>query len=204
MRSLLLLAALSLALGACTEDHSTIWVARLAAPELDDGACTASALQPSNSSLSAGSPYTVFLVVANGVRDNTRPLANNTSAVVLEGVEVTLTDSAGAALGGSYTQLIGGLVPSANVAGQPEQLVVSATIIPANVSSALAPGSVVVATMQVYGHTLGGFEVESAPFFWPITIEAPLTCTVCSDEATAADECTPGQDGGCAVVTCTP
>lgn len=206
MRPSVLFAVLaSLALSGCTENHSTIWIARLAAPEAGDGdgtRCAASDTTMVSSSVTPGSAYSTFLVVSNGVRNNARDLSNDTGGVILEGIEVTLSDAGGNPVGGAFTVPVGGMVPSADSPTDPGQFTTFAQILPASVTAGLAVDTVVIASAQVYGHTLGGHEVESAFFSWPISVVAPSGCTVCSDDASGIDLCTPGQDGACTVVEC--
>src|SRR5690606_19834806 len=135
------------------DDHSTIWIDRLAAPTAEEAGCVASGDALVGGTVRAGSHYSAFLVLSNAVRNNARDLSNDTAPVLVEGIEISLSDAEGNPIGGSYTQPVGGLIPSSSGPGDVGQTTVGVTIIPANISGGLAPGSMVIVSMQVFGHT---------------------------------------------------
>ncbi|MBC7173881.1 MAG: hypothetical protein H5U40_15680 [Polyangiaceae bacterium] len=190
-----------IAASGCTDDTATMWITGLRAP---DENCVASDILVGAPSIdpASGASYTAFLSIANAIRGNGTDIANDSNWVALERIEVTLTSASGDSIdvgsANPYSMPIGGLIPSAASASEPSEATVVAVILPASAVAALPVGQYVVATIQPFGHTLGGIDVEGAPFSMPIFVSAPSSCTrKCPDEASGADLCTPGQDGGC-------
>lgn len=194
-----------LAATACTDDHTTIWIAQVSAPSFDEG-CTTSGVALLNSTWDpmSGSSYSQFLLIQNAIRSNASDIANDSNWVQIEGIEVTLTDAvSGNELTPPYSIPVGGTIPSATGPSSFGEATVSAIIIPASKADAVeAAMGLVVAEIVPFGRTFGGLEVEGRPFTWPIqiVIGGAASCTVCPDEANALDQCSPGQDGACTVL----
>jgi hypothetical protein len=146
--------------------------------------------------------YAPFLLVGNQMvpvgNDNT--LKTETSRISLKGAEVKLTTAGGAVIANYTTTTSGTIDP---VAGpDPGYGVTQVTMIPPK--AVTAPGSFI-ATVKVFGETLGNRNVESGEFAFPITVcqgclvffnkdsQDAGTCVAPSGSPVGA--CLPGQDG---------
>ncbi len=115
-----------------------------------------------------GRSYRAVLVVGNQVvkQGSREKLRTETSNVVLQGAEVELTDPGGSSIG-PFTAVGAGLIAGASSGESPGYGAVGVELIPAGIS--MAPGQWV-ANIKVFGKTLGGSEVESGVFSYPITV----------------------------------
>jgi hypothetical protein len=118
--------------------------------------------------------YIATLLIGNQLipRGNNNTLRPETSRVHFYEAEVTLFDFAGGELA-AYTQPLTGFAdPTNNTApgyGLADLLVVDPSAV-----AALTPGQTIVARIKVYGRTLGGIEVETD--FWDYPIEVCSQC----------------------------
>lgn len=112
--------------------------------------------------------YQAALIVGNQLvpRGEEEKLRTESSHIVLEGAEVTLTDIGGAQLE-AYTVDTTGYVP-ATEGDQPGYGVAFVPLIPA--SGTVSAGNSYRAIVRVFGRTLGGQEVESGDYVFPISI----------------------------------
>ncbi len=190
-----------LAASACTDQSTTIYITDIVLPEEEDGLCV-----PSDTSVSLSSwnpdvgAYVQYITVVNAVRANASDISNDPSIVYMEGIEVTITDVDGNEIVPAYSVPVAGSIPSATSATSFGSATFGAVIIPSGVASAVASTSFVVVTIVPFGTTLGGLEVEGPPFSLPVSIVPGFSCTVCPDDASPVDVCSPGQDGACTVL----
>lgn len=160
--------------------------------------------------------YQATVLVANQLtpRGVKKQLRTETQGVELEGAEVTVTDARGAVLD-EFTVPAGGFVStnSSESAGYGIALV---TLIPPGLGGRLRDGlpgrnssQTVIAQIRVFGTTLGGTEITSGPYTFPIDVcngclvDFPLEAVedtgdgrVCagSTEDIESSQCIRGQD----------
>jgi hypothetical protein len=214
---------LCLALGACDNEPTSLVIRGIGIPEADND-CT---ITPSATTLTrpAGTldvgltqQYEAWVVVANQLtpRGRKNNLRTETSGVVLEGAEVRVEDSQGAVLI-EFTAAASGFI-DASGSETPGFGAASATLIPPQHASELAaelasdPNRIInrVAYVKVYGHTVGGVELESVEFAFPIRVclfclvdysaatvdvaSGTLQCVPTPGSEEEALPCDPGQD----------
>jgi hypothetical protein len=163
--------------------------------------------------------YTAALLVGNQMtpRGDKTQLRPETKRVNLQGAEVILTDLAGAVIEPAFS------VPGAGYADvssgdDPAYGVIFAELIPRTVGSRLAEDlegdpnlRTIIAEVRVFGTAIGGHELESGPFIYPIqvcygcSVLFPLVAMVpdsagnliCGGDAEGVNEelpCAEGQD----------
>jgi hypothetical protein len=194
---------------ACTNQNSTIFITQFNSRTFTNGSCVSSntPLADPRWYPAIGQPYIGFFKVTNLIRRNPRDIANDPSFVHLTEIEVELTDADGNTIDvgavNPYTIPVSGpLIPSASSATSAGTADVFATIIPSSYGPALSAfnGGYVVAHIRAFGRTLGGIDVDSSSFLWPILIgDSPGP--VCEGDATAVDSCFPGQDGASPIIS---
>ncbi|MCS6799232.1 MAG: hypothetical protein NZ898_12015 [Myxococcota bacterium] len=162
----------------------------------------------------ATNSYALHPVYVNQMRSRQAdaPPRADPNGIRIEGAEVELRDTAGAplALGAGlpnpYTVMSGTFVPSIS-ANSDGVAVGELEVIPAPYAGALPVGGTVVIAVRVFGETLGGVDIESAEYLWPIDVCAsdlsgptPVSCLLLppSDEVDIAC-CTCGNDFQCEV-----
>jgi hypothetical protein len=208
-RSLSLIAALALLAGCAPGDPGLV-ILNVVAP---DEQCVYDVSNPQRSGgvwdLSLDASYGVALRVGNQLIDLGNSGATgvpraNPNLIDVQELEVEVRDSAGAPLdlGGlpnPYTVPAGGgLIPSGDGTTAGEGLS-SADLIPQVYIESLRPfvGSTIVVSFRAIGTTVGGSELVSSEFDYPIQLcsECLFGCAT-DDEGNAlcAPSCTPGQD----------
>jgi len=233
--SLIALGAFGMVLGpGCADNRSSIFVR--GAMVIPQDTCTV--LADSNADMlfrgaydlafAAGgaSEYTAALLVGNQLvrRGNAATLRTETSRVIFREAEINLTNSAGDPItNGNFLVPVSGFADPAT-GTDPGYGAVAVTLIDATSAQSITAGQEVVANIILRGETLGGVEVETDAWGFPITVcngclvyfpaeaddpaKAGVDCDV-RDEAPFY--CRPGQDNAvdcrvCAgiVPACTP
>jgi hypothetical protein len=215
LRSFAVLSGFALALGGCADNESMLYIQGVIALNRTD--CV---LNPeSNAELLPGgildqslaSGYRAALLVGSQLtqRGSREQLRTETARLSLRGAEVSLESVAGEPLMDEFSALGTGFVnPSSGTEPGFGGLIVD--IIPAGVT--LDDGQII-AQIRAFGETLGGQEVESNLFPFPISVcsgclieypasandqpaGAPYLCGFSADEGTRSDEriCFAGQD----------
>ncbi len=187
---------------ACVENDSSIFVRNVQAPPQNrqNGACLYTP-DPTQPFLSEGvldvaitPTYTGRLLVGNqlsprGDQLNVRAESNR---VHLNGAVVRVTGADGASIG-EFTSVTSGFVdPGAN--NQPSFGIAGLTLLDAATTAAInvqgADSRLVIANVKVFGQTLGGVDVESGEFQFPIRV-----CNGCLiDFSRGDDPANPGLD----------
>jgi len=180
---------------ACADDDGSIFVhSALAPPTSRTGSTCQYTADPTQASLSQGSldvaireSYSAQLLVGNQMiqrGDPTAPRAES-NRVHLNGAIVRVTDGNGGDIT-SFTSVASGFVDAAS-GNQPSYGIAGVTALDATTVSNLRVGTgatrLVIANMKVFGKTIGGVDVESAEFSFPIRV-----CNGCSiDFSTGTD-----------------
>jgi hypothetical protein len=210
--------ALLAALGAsaCSDNDSTLYIQGVLAA--DAPACEFSS-DPGAKTLLHGaldlafrSKYEGVVLVANQLapRGDKKQLRTETSGLQIRGAEVVLTTSTGSVLD-SFSTNGGGFV-GASRSETPGYGLAEVTMIPASRGSALAEElskdrnlrRTLVARIRVFGDTLGGVEVTSGDFTYPIDVcwgclvEYPLEAVVAAGDGTGGLVCGDALDGATA------
>ncbi len=178
-------ACLGAFIAACAHDDSTVFIRGVLAPPVtgaQNGVCTYLA-DPTAPELSSGTldialaqSYQGNILVGNqmspkAASDQTR---TETSRVSLQGAIVHVTDASGAEIN-SFTSLGTGSVDPA-LSGLPGYGYVAAVLLDSKTADILrgslpAAGSkTVVARFKIFGQTLGGLDVETNEFQYPISV----------------------------------
>jgi len=198
-----LVAVGSLLTPACADDDGSIFIhSALAPPTSRTGnSCTYTA-DPTQPALAQGlldvgarDTYLVQLLVGNQMiqrGDPTAPRAES-NRVHLDGAVVRVTDEKGADLS-SFTSVASGFVDVSS-GNQPSYGFAGLTALDANATKNLnvATGGIklVIANMKVFGKTLGGVDVESAEWAFPIRVcnGCLIDFTAGTDPAISAQNC---------------
>ena len=168
----------------CTDDNPGFFIRGVLAPPTPAGAaaCTYTA-DPTAGMIGSGvldiafiSSYTPSILVGNQLiarGDPTVPRVD-TSRIVIQGAVVNLTDLQGNAIK-SFTTLGSGLVDGAAGASPGYGVMITSLVDPdaANVLRASIPArgtKGVVAKFKVFGRTVGGVDVETAEFQFPLSV----------------------------------
>jgi hypothetical protein len=208
VQSLVLVLA-CLAASGCTHQNSTIFISQIDAPALTNEVCTTSSTPLVNPRWSPdqGFSYVAYFRVTNLIRSNAGDLSNDSSFVLLEEIEVALEDADGNTIdvGGinPYTVPVSGpLIPSATSGSSGSSADFFSIVIPSSYGPAIEAfeGAYVVAHIRAFGRTVGGHDVESPTFTWPILIQSGAGA-VCESDAGPVDVCLPGQDGANTVIS---
>lgn len=207
-------ALLMIAAPGCADNESTLFIRQAQiAQSTSGGGCTVDS-SPTSKALMGGimdvafaTQYGANLLVGNqlvdrGSRDHVK---TETSRVQLEGSEVYLTDSAGRQLGAPFTVPGIGFIDPAS-GSNPSYGVLKSVLVDSVTGSklraemsALPYGTVrrITAHVKVFGRSLGGLEVESGE--WNFPIEVCYGCLVsfppeAINQATTPPSCSTGQD----------
>jgi len=171
-------------IASCSENESSIFIRQVLKPSGAD--CSFSA-EPGGSALSTGvmdlaftREYQAGLLLGNQLveRGSADQLRTETARFLAEGAEVELETTDGKGIN-SFTVPVRGFVdPSTGT--EPGWGVVTATLIDSGTGQGLAAGfpegqrstveGLVVAVVKVFGHTLGGKELDSGKYRFPISI----------------------------------
>ena len=206
--SLAVVAALAVLIPACAENESSIFIRACLVPNDE---C---AVEPTVDTLTRqegfldtkfGGSYACSLLIGNHLA----PLGNSalrteTSRVQIYAFEVTIKDAQSGAVLRSYSDPVNGFIDPGQ-APSPGYGAVNALLLDVATAEALVNngGSEVLSTVIARGRTLGGTEVESAP--WTMQIGVCRGCT-CNEDCTGIDlsdeklDCQAGRDGHCSFV----
>lgn len=224
----LLLALAGIWLGGCAENRSSLFIRQVVAPQGDSATCEYTN-SPSAGALFSGVldaglalEYRAKVLVGNQIvrRGDENTLRTETSRIQLNEADVTVLDASGASVTrtdgstAAFTIPISGFVDPGSGSepgyGLADVLLIDAVTAQGLATQAQMAGlSPVVASVVVRGETLGGNEIESAPWQFPITV--CVGCTVvfppaaddsanplpdCDSPSTEdfVANCTPGQD----------
>lgn len=170
-----------ISLGGCVEDRTTLFIAGVYsfAGETTcevEVSLTANQLAAGFYDPGTGAPYQMYLLVANGIQ----PLGDNdtlrpeTSRIVIEGAVIRVTESLGGAGVTEFTQNLG-FVVNPDDSEDPGLAAVGIPAIPAGMG---LPDNEYTIFVSVFGETLGGIDVESSEFAFPVTVQSggALTC----------------------------
>jgi hypothetical protein len=179
--SLIALGALGMVFSSgCADNRSSIFIR--GAMAIPQDTCTVTA-DPGSAMLfrgaydtafaaAAASEYNAALLVGNQLvrRGSATTLRTETSRVDFYEAEITLTDSAGAAIAnGNFVVPVTGFADP-GTGTDPGYGTVSVTLIDATSAQAIAPGQEVIANVILRGETLGGVDVETDAWPFPITV----------------------------------
>lgn len=190
-------ATLVLATQGCTDARTSVFIRQMQALSDD---CTVSG-DPASFALLAGvvdptltSSYAAAMLVGNqlvqrGEADLLRP---ETNRVQFYSVDVEVFDFAGNSVGAYSVPATGFADPASG--SSPGYGVVAATIIDPGAMAALTPGTTAVSRVVVYGVTLGGIEVETAPWDFPILVGGLGCATPANPDDDIKRVCILGQD----------
>jgi hypothetical protein len=161
----------ALSVSACADNESMLFIVGVLAVEETDCIGTPQAAATLRTGgvldISLRSSYGVTLLVGSQLttRGNRDQLRTETARLAMRGAEIHLETAEGAALA-EFTTISSGFVHPAS-GTDPGYGAIAAELIPAG--APVAPG-VVVARISVFGDTLGGEEVQSNEFVYPIQI----------------------------------
>jgi hypothetical protein len=196
----------ALSLG-CADNNTTIFIRQVQFPEVQDNCAVTN--DPGAAQLGQGfldtlyrGSYQGWLLVGNQMLSRSDPtrLKIESHRVQIYEADITVFDAAGAERA-SYTVPVSGFVDSSQ--GQaPSYGLVNVPLIDEGTGSTLTPGQTVISRVQVFGESLGGVEVESGVFDFPIFVcrtgavddFSCLGCLAADLDAEVAPVCTLGQD----------
>jgi hypothetical protein len=173
-----LAAGVSVMSAGCTEDDSTLFIVGVA--KIDSG-CTYSAgasttlLPRGQLDLGFDGSYQAGLVLANQMasRGQKTRSRTETSRIILEGAEVTLVLPSGATLRDTFSAPGAGFV-DVSTGADPGFGILSVVVVPRPSTpqerQALYDAGYVLAEIKAFGKTLGGQEVESNVYRFPIEV----------------------------------
>lgn len=187
---------------ACAENDQTIYVRQVLAPPQNrqNGTCiylpdpTQPFLAEGTLDLAVRNTYAATVLVGSqllprGDQTNTRAESNRAH---INGAVVKVTDANGAFIG-ELTSLAAGFVdPAQSGAASFGVVGITAMDAPTTAKLGVAPGAtrLVVASIKLFGRTLGGVDFESGEFQFPVRV-----CHGCLvDFATGDDPATPARD----------
>lgn len=200
---------LSLSAGACAENESSIFIHSALVP---DGTCAVT-FAPGSTQIGSGvldaaysKEYRAWVLMGNQMvaRGSPNQLRTETSRVQITGFDVFVDRPDGSNVAAYYVPAVGFIDPasgsSPGYGGAVATLIDSATS--ATLGQAAAGGTIqdVTVTLQGYGKTLGGLEVTTGLWSFPISVCYGCLCRVpAGDTCTNFDEdpepaCTVGQD----------
>jgi hypothetical protein len=162
---------------ACADNESSIFIRQVIVPS--SGTC-AYAGDPGSAAYTEGvldvafrQEYVAGLLVGNQLvqRGSNEKIRTETSRFRVEGSEVRIETPDGEVLRGAYTVPTAGFVDPAS-GTTPGWGVVSSVLIDSMTGGVLAASGIgrVVSVVKVYGRTLGGQELESGEFRFPISV----------------------------------
>lgn len=197
-----LVASLATASYGCVENDASIFVQQVQV--LDKTTCGATA-SPSDAALAGGlidvaftNSYDAALLMGNQLvkRGNTNTFRLETSHVQFTEAEVEVFDFGGGSIG-AFSVPISGFAEAAS-GNSPGYGLAFVTLIDPASAAALPIGQTVVSRVKVFGESLGGADVESGFFDYPINVCEG--CTIACPMSLACDEdptdcpCEIGQD----------
>lgn len=183
---------------ACVDNESSLYIQGVLAPAAGDCSFTPSAAATlflrGRLDVAFKNEYKAALLVGSQIttRVNRNELRTETSKVRLEGVEVSLVDSADAEIVPAFTVPVAGFIEAAQTVASFGA--VEALLVPEKAGQKLTTllngdktaVKRVIAKARVYGHTLGGVDVQSGEFQWPIDVCYGCSILLNPDPATGA------------------
>lgn len=182
----------------CSDTYSTLFIRQVQRPDPEDD-CTVTN-DPTSGFVPSGvldraveDGYNAALLVGNQMtpRGNNNLLRPESGRIQLYEMEIEVFDFTGQSLA-FFAEPISGFADIAN-STLPGYGLVQASLLPPAVAAIVdtsAGPQKVVARMRVFGNTLGGSEVDSSPWDFPITVcGAPGSAATCI-EPVAPDDCT--------------
>ncbi len=181
----------ALAAGGCADNRTTLFISGVRGFVPGD-ACEVELSLGGTQLLSGtfdplpGFPYYAWLIVANGMQplgenDTLRP---ETSRIQLQGAEISISEVSGAAAAPAFTVNFAATI-SPDPSEDPGVAVLPVPIVPASLG--LDPGGYQV-SIVVFGETLGGTNVESGEFQFPVTVLPEGSLTLCESFAVLEEE----------------
>lgn len=171
----------ALSMGGCVEDRTTFFIAGVAGfppdePECDlDPSLSMTQLTVGTYDPSSGAPYITWLLLANGMQtlgdnDSLRP---ETSRIIVEGAVVTISQGENSV--DSFTIDSSGVV-NPDESEDPGLAVIPIAVLPAGLG--ISNGDYVI-RISVFGETLGGIDVETSEYAFPVTVRSGslVACT---------------------------
>jgi hypothetical protein len=196
-----LLVALSTA--ACVDNNTTLFIQQVQAISATNS-CEATA-DPTAAFWSSGTmdlaltaEYNAMLLVGNQLvsRGNADTMRPESARVQLYSADVSVFDAGGGTVG-EFSLPVAGFV-DVGTGDTPGYGLVHVPLIDAGTSAAIAPGQTVVARVKIYGSTLGGIDVETGYYDFPIVV--CQGCIACTCPSSADSEyvvaCQAGQNEG--------
>jgi hypothetical protein len=186
---------------------------------LFDDTCTAEPddptllIGPGSFNTQLGGAYTVFPVLQSQLVNAGGAGVANPNAILVTGAEVELREPGGAAIdfGGlqnPFTVDVSVTVPSAT-GSAPGAAIAGVTVIPPSHARGLDlllgddpnASMTVVAAVQLFGETVGGVDIEAAPWTWPINVFQGGYNVACIGTV-ELEGCLPCQDGNPCLRAC--
>lgn len=188
-------------LGGCVDNNSTIFIRQLQAPEAENGCVVSNGTEALHWTegyfdVSLAQSYGGTLLVGNQLQERGDESVGKveTSGVQMYEAEIETFDYTGATLSSftmptsGYVEPASGTTPSYGLAG--------VVLIDPSVGAAIGAGQTVISRVKIYGETLGGLEVETG--WWDYPIFVCDGCLGCICPASAEDEyassCRPGNN----------
>lgn len=176
----------ALTAGGCADNRTTLFISGVAGFQAGD-TCEIDVSLSGTQLLSGsydplpGVPYYAWLIVANGMQ----PLGDNdtlrpeTSRIQLQGAEISISSASGGGAAPAFTINFAATIHP-DESEDPGLAVLPVPIVPPTLN--LAPGDYQVGIV-VFGETLGGTDVESGDFSFPVTVVPDGSFTVCESAA---------------------
>lgn len=195
----------------CVDNNSTLYIRQLQAPE-SSNSCVVSNSPDSlhwtegffDTSLAPSYAGTVLVGNQAQQRGDEKTGKVETSGIQLYEAEIETFDYTGATLS-SFTMPTSGFVEEA-VGTTPSYGLAAVTLIDPSVAPAVGSGQTVISRVKIYGETLGGLEVETG--WWDYPIYVCDGCLGCVCPASVDDEyvttCRPGNNEAvdCRLTSC--
>ena len=216
---LLFASSSSLISSGCVENRSSLFVYGNGAAEISGTTCEVKLggeidlITRGTFDLVRSEQYAVGYIARLVVGNQLQPLGDNdtlraeTSRIQLEGAEVSVTPVGSGSGGGSYTVSFTGIVDTKD-SEEPGQSVIPVELIPFDFLTEVGEYDV---TFNLFGHTLGGTEIESGEVTYtveacrgclsnctdPSENEIAIGCSTASDYAQDCKDYPDGQPGEC-------
>jgi hypothetical protein len=192
---------LALTASACVDNNVTLFIEKVMAPDPDDN-CVAQS-DPDGLFYGAGaldtalSPqYEAWVLVGNQMvaRGDSDTLRPESSRIQLYEAEVEIFDSSGGTIS-SFTHPVTGFVDVGS-GTEPGWGLAKVTLVDAGTGGALGGLQTLISRIKIYGVTLGGIDVETGYYDYPIQVCSGCLPCVCPESADAeyTTACAPGQN----------